>query len=424
VSLWSVLAGAAPRYLALRRSQYWDEATLSRYQHDALSETLAAAAKIPFYAEVFGTSAPRIEDFGKLPRLRRSDIRALNQSVRSRPQTAEFTSGRSSGSSGMPAEFLFDRSHQIGRFATRARYLLENGWNPARRNVWLLFHGPYMEQGDAALVKSRAVLRTRFIHPTTDFEDLAHQICAIDPLHFFAYPEYLTEVLNVLEREGRSLPSLKKIFTGSEVLEDSVRQRVRNLLGVEIADGYGTTEGFIGWQCPTGSYHVNAEHMMLEVLDEQGHPVGPGEMGRVVVTTLENRLMPLVRYEIGDFTTASRGPCRCGRTLPTFERVIGRSLNLFRLADGRLLSPWTFVEVLRDSRLFRQFQIIQEALDRYTLNFAVDTPLTPEAREHFRAAFSKLVGSDITLSFEQFAEIPRTSGRKFMLAISRLAQSS
>ncbi len=422
MSLWSVLAGAAPRYLALRRSQYWDEKTLRCYQHDALREVLAAAAKIPFYADRFGQS-PRVEDFHKLPRLRRSDIRALNQSVRALHHPSEFTSGRSSGSSGMPAEFLFDRSHQIGRFATRARYLFENGWNPARRNVWLLFHGPYMEPADAALVQSRAILRTRFIHPSTDFEDLANQLCAIDPLHLYAYPEYLVEVLNVLERERRKLPSLKKIFTGSEVLEDSVRQRVGDLLGVEIADGYGTTEGFIGWQCPTGSYHVNAEHMMVETLDDAGRQVGPGEMGRAVVTTLENRLMPLVRYEIGDYMVASRSPCRCGRTLPTFERVIGRGLNLFRLADGRLLSPWTFVEVLRDSRLFRQFQIIQEALDRYTLNFVVDTPLTPEAREHFHAAFSHLVGSNITLSFEQFAEIPRTSGRKFMLAISRLAQS-
>jgi phenylacetate-CoA ligase len=423
VSLWSVLAGAAPRYLALRRSQYWDEATLRRYQHDALRETLAAAAKIPFYAERFGAS-PRMEDFSKLPRLRRTDIRALNNSVSTLHHPSEFTSGRSSGSSGMPAEFLFDRSHQIGRFATRARYLIENGWNPARRNVWLLFHGPYMEQGDAALVKSRAILRTRFIHPSTDFEDLANQVCAIDPRHLYAYPEYLVEVLNVLEREGRKLPSLQKIFTGSEVLEDAVRRRVRNLLGVEIADGYGTTEGFIAWQCPAGSYHVNAEHMMVEILDDDGHPVGPGEMGRVVVTTLENHLMPLVRYEIGDYTIASRGGCGCGRTLPTIERVIGRGLNLFRLADGRLLSPWAFVEVLRDSRLFRQFQIIQETLDRYTLNFAADAPLTPEARKHFHAAFSKLVGTDIALSLEQLAEIPRSSGRKFMLAISRLAPTS
>src|ERR1700736_480011 len=115
VSLWSVLAGAAPRYLALRRSQYWDEETLWRYQDEALKRTLAAAAQIPFYAERFG-GMPRVEDFGKLPRLRRTDVGALNQSVRALHQNdgVRFTSAKSSGSTGMRAEFLFDRSHQIG----------------------------------------------------------------------------------------------------------------------------------------------------------------------------------------------------------------------------------------------------------------------------------------------------------------------
>ena len=422
MALWSTLAGAAPRYLALRRSQYWDAETLRAYQREALNKTLAAAAKIPFYAERFG-GTPRAEDFRKLPRLRRTEIGALNGSVRAlhRDDASRFTAGRSSGSSGMPAEFLFDRSHQIGRYATRARYLFENGWNPARRNVWLLFHGPYMEEVDAELVKSRAVLRTRFIHPSTDFVTLTDQICEIDPVHLFAYTEYLVEVLKVLESSGRRLPSLRKVFTGSEVLEDETRQRVRKLLGVEIADSYGTTEGFIAWECPAGRYHVNAEHMMMEILDDAGHPVRPGEMGRVVVTTLENCLMPLVRYEIGDYAIASTGGCGCGRTLPTIERVIGRSLNLFRLRDGRLLSPWVFVEVLRDSRLFRQFQIVQEALDRYTINYAADASISAGSQEKLRVDFAKFLGSNATVSYERFPEIPRTSGRKFMLAISRLA---
>ena len=420
MALWSTLIGAGPRYLGLLRSQYWDEARLRRYQHEALAKVLAAAAKIPFYAERFGAT-PKVDDFGVFPRLRRDDIRALTASVRARHDPSEFTSGRSSGSSGMPAEFLFDRHHQIGRYAGRLRYLTAHGWTPAHRNVWVLFHGPYMEQDDADLVRSRAVLRTHFIHPSTDFEKLAEQVGAIDPHFVYAYPEYLLEMVKVFEREGNRLPSLRTIFTGSEVLEDETRRRVREQLGVDIADSYGTTEGFIAWQCPSGSYHVNAEHMMLELLDDAGHPVKPGAMGRVVVTTLDNRLMPLVRYEIGDFAIAAGAGCACGRTLPTIGRVIGRGLNLFRIAGGKLLSPWEFVEVLRDTKWFRQFQIIQESIDDYTLNYAVDAPLGPEAKEFLRAEFSKRVGTEITLGFQQYPQLTREPGRKFMLAISRLA---
>jgi phenylacetate-CoA ligase len=408
----------------LRRSQYWNAATLHRYQHDALTKTLAAAAQIPFYAERFGDS-PRVEDFAKLPRLRRVDIGALNASVRTlhRDNEAQFTTARSSGSTGMPAEFLFDRSHQIGRFAARARYLFENGWNPARRNVWLVFNGPYLEPDDAKLIRARFLLRTQIITPSTDFVKLADQLCAIDPVYLYAYPEYLEEILNGIERHSLRLRSLRKIFTGSEVLDDSVRQHARDLLGLEIADAYGSTEGFIAWQCATESYHVNAEHLMVEILDDAGHPVAPGEMGRVVITTLENHVMPLVRYEIGDYAVASKGGCGCGRTLPTIERIVGRGINLFQLGEGRLLSPWDFVEVLRDSRLFRQFQIVQEDLAHYTLNFASQRALQPPALQEIGAAFSRILGFDAAVDFRRVEEIPRTPGGKFMVALSRLTPS-
>ncbi len=422
MALWSVLAGAAPRYLALRRSQYWDEETLRRYQHAALSKTLAAAAKIPFYAERFGAAA-RTEDFGKLPRLRRLDIRALNESVRTlhRDAGARFTCYSSSGSTGTPAEFLFDRAHQIGRYAARARYLFENGWNPARRNVWLIHHGPHLGRDDEQLVHSRAVLRTRFLEASTDFDKLADRLCEIDPSHIFSYPEFLEEIIKELERSGRKLPSLEKVFTGSEVLDDPVRQHVRHVLGVEIADSYGTTEGFIAWQCPAGRYHVNAEHVMVEIVDDADRQVTAGEMGRVVVTTLENHVMPLVRYEIGDYAIASGRRCGCGRMLPTIERVIGRGINLFRLSGDRLLSPWDMVEVVRRYREFRQFQIVQEDLDRYTINFAADSPIAAEIQQEIRAGFAGILCVDVTVTYARVAEVPRTPGGKYMIALSKMA---
>ena len=321
----------------------------------------------------------------------------------------------------MPAEFLFDRSHQVGRFAARARYLFESGWNPARRNVWLVFRGPYMEPDDARLVNRRALLRTRFIKPSTDFVSLTRQIRDIDPVVIYTYPEYLGEILKVLEREGTRFASIETILSGSEVLDDAVRAHARDILGVEIADSYGSTEGFVAWQCGAGSYHINAEHLIVEILDAAGRPASAGETGRVVITTLENHVMPLVRYEIGDYAIASNEGCKCGRTLPTLVRILGRSINMFRLRDGRLLSPFELVEVLRDRGDLRQFQIVQEAEDRYTLNFVADTPLSTKAQEEIRADFSQVLSTNAHLTFERLAEIPRASGGKFMTAISRLA---
>src|SRR6202021_2920702 len=103
----------------------------------------------------------------------------------------------------------------------------------------------------------------------------------------------------------------------------------------------------------------------LEVVDERGAPSRAGEMGRVLVTTLQNHLMPLVRYEIGDYAIVATEPCICGRTLPALDRVIGRSVNLFRLRGGRLLSPWLLMGAVRDRLELKQYQIVQYAFDRF-----------------------------------------------------------
>jgi len=101
--------------------------------------------------------------------------------------------------------------------------------------------------------------------------------------------------------------------------------------------------------------------------------------------------------------------------------VVGRGINLFRTSGDRLLSPWDLVEVVRRYREFRQFQIVQEALDRYTINFAADEPASAKAQEELRVEFNRILGIEASLHFARVAEVPRSPGGKFMVAISKLA---
>jgi len=188
-----------------------------------------------------------------------------------------------------------------------------------------------------------------------------------------------------------------------------------------VADNYGSSEAFLAWQCPAGSYHVNAEHVLLEIVDEAGRPAVPGEMGRVLVTTLENRLMPLVRYEIGDYATAEDGPCACGRTLPRIGRVVGRGINLFRMPDGRLRSPWKLVAPLKILPRLRQFQIVQRTVERYAVRYVAETALTGDEEAAIRGAFREILGFAALVDFERMAAIPRAPSGKFMTALSELA---
>src|SRR5689334_5383744 len=106
---------ATPRYGALLRSQYWKAEQLRSYTEARLEKVLAAAARIPFYRERFATGT-RSGDFASVPTLSRADVRELNSSVRSLyPADTRLLADSSSGSTGLPVEFLFDRSHQRGR---------------------------------------------------------------------------------------------------------------------------------------------------------------------------------------------------------------------------------------------------------------------------------------------------------------------
>src|SRR5262249_16332186 len=125
----------------------------------------------------------------------------------------------------------------------------------------------------------------------------------------YIFPTSLDGMLRALGDRATRLKSLRRVFTSAEVLDDDLRDRVKRQLGVDASANYGTTEGFVAWQCPAGSYHINAEHMLGELLDEHDHPVPVGEMGRVVLTTLQNRVMPLVRYAIGDYAIGASGSC-------------------------------------------------------------------------------------------------------------------
>src|SRR5579871_4575852 len=127
----------------------------------------------------------------------------------------------------------------------------------------------------------------------------------------------------------------------SELATESARSAVRQGLGCELLAVYGAGEvGAIALQSPVDtSYLVCEETALVEILDERGLPVAPGETGRVIVTGLYNYATPFIRYELGDYATRAASPCPSGRTLARLERIEGRRHNALVGAGGRRIWP-------------------------------------------------------------------------------------
>jgi phenylacetate-CoA ligase len=155
------------------------------------------------------------------------------------------------------------------------------------------------------------------------------------PYGLIVYPNSLDAILAHCESSGMGIPGLAKIRTISETLSPRIRLRSKTVLGIAPADHYSSQEvGSIAIECPeSGLYHVMAESVILEVVDDQGRPCREGEAGRVLLTDLHNFAMPILRYEIGDYAEPG-GACPCGRGLPTLRRILGRERNLVLMPDG------------------------------------------------------------------------------------------
>lgn len=117
---------------------------------------------------------------------------------------------------------------------------------------------------------------------------------------------------------------------GAEPWSEAMREQIERGLGLKAVNLYGLSEIIgpgVSAECAEnpGGLHVNEDHFLVEVVDrETCEPVGAGEPGELVITTLTKEALPLIRYRTGDITTLTREPCPCGRTLVRMGPVLGR----------------------------------------------------------------------------------------------------
>jgi phenylacetate-coenzyme A ligase PaaK-like adenylate-forming protein len=145
-------------------------------------------------------------------------------------------------------------------------------------------------------------------------------------------PSYAARLGEVLVEEGIEAGqlALRAGLFGAEPWSEALRVKLEAALGLKALDLYGLSEVIgpgVACECleTQSGLHVNEDHFLVEVIDPAtGAPVGPGERGELVFTTLTREAMPLLRYRTGDIATLNRSPCPCGRTLARMSKVLGR----------------------------------------------------------------------------------------------------
>jgi phenylacetate-CoA ligase len=238
-----------------------------------------------------------------------------------------------------------------------------------------------------------------------------------DPDYLNAYPSVVLALTDHFARSRQHLSKLREVRTFGEVLEPNVRAECRRVWNVPVTDVYSSQElGHIAVQCPQiEHYHVQSESVLVEVLDDRNRDCRPGEIGRLVITSLHNFAMPLIRYDIGDYAEVGE-PCPCGRGLPVLTRIVGRQRNMFLLPDGQ--KKWPTLELSEDEQAagmppVQQFQLIQRT--RHELELLVVAPrlFTEAEQDLIRAWVDRSIGCRLNLKINYVEEIPRGATGKY-----------
>lgn len=257
----------------------------------------------------------------------------------------------------------------------------------------------------------------------TDVETQARWVVAQRPAYLLCYPSIVAGLLDVWERDGTRPEGLLQVRTFGEQVPEGLPARVRATLGVDLVSTYSCQEvGYLGLQCPHGSLHVPADDVLVEVLHPDGTPCGEGETGEVVVTSLHNAAMPLVRYAVGDMAEVG-GPCPCGRTLPTLAAVHGRVRHLLVYPDGCRRWPIFGVARFREHLDVRQWQIVQDRVDHLDVRLVVAGEASPEALRGLVRSLQAHLDHPFAIDITRVDGIPRGPTGKYEDFRSEVATS-
>lgn len=434
--IWPTIPGSqAARIQAmlfqLEQSQWWPSDIIARCQFGQVRRVIEFAARtVPFYRELYGTDSLSLsspEEFIRLPILSRPDVQSADTTMHSTAlpkRHGQVGQTLTSGSSGQPVRAL---STEVTRSFWRVFTLRDHFWHrrdfsgklaairdtdsndarpPLGKTVsnWGSATAGVVETGPGALLTIQS-----------NILEQADWISRVDPDYLIVYPSTALALASQHVNASRKLHRLREIRTFGEILEPNVRQIIRDSFGVNVVDMYSSQEvGYIALQCPNSeSYHVQAENVLLEILDDSGKPCGPGQVGRVVVTTLHNFAMPLIRYDLGDYAEVGP-PCPCGRGLPVLTRIVGRQRNMLRLPDGRQVWP-TLIRGDRPEQLppIQQFQLIQRTLSELELKVVLPAQLSQDQESFLKQYLRQTLGHPFEIVITRVTDIPRSPTGKY-----------
>lgn len=438
--IWPAIPRPADAFLLsvlfqIEQSQWWRPEQLRNHQFRQIGRILQYASQhVPYYRQRFHETKITSGDFSspeavwqRIPVVSRREVQIAGTDMHSTElgeRHGKFGHTVTSGSTGQP---ILAVSTEVTRKFWSVLTLRDHLWH--RRDFSLSLaairdthvadacppHGKYVADWGAP---SQGLIDTGpayLLSAQATIDEQIQWIKQVQPAYLLAYPSALLAIAKSFGTAGSPLEGLRQLRTFGEIVEPDMRAFCEEAFRAPLVDMYSAQEvGYIALQCPDQKcYHVQSENLLVEILTDDGRPCAPGEVGHVVVTTLHNFAMPLIRYDLGDYAEVG-DTCPCGRGLPTLKRILGRQRNVAHLPDGKLRWP-SFSQGVGLEQLPKlyQFQVIQRTPNEIEALYVSPQALSISEQEQVKDYLADTLGHRFHCILTRVEAIARSPSGKF-----------
>ena len=197
----------------------------------------------------------------------------------------------------------------------------------------------------------------------------------------------------------------KGISTSSENVSPKQREVIEKAFKCGVYDQYGSAESVVfAADCQFKNKHISVEYGYVEVLDKEGQLNRTGE-GELIITTLINDAMPLIRYRLGDLGRVSHRKCECGRNTPILEELYGKVGAFIQAGDKRVSTAALSIafEYLKN---VKKSQIIQNEANKIIVKLIATDEFDLEEENFMVWELKKMLTSDLEIEIQKVDAIP------------------
>jgi phenylacetate-CoA ligase len=421
----------------LERTQWLSRDGIEAFQTQRLNQLLASAlAHSPWHAdrlrtaglgEAAGAGGVTLGDLSRLPTMNKRDARDHVEQLVWREVPGGVFKYTTGGSSGEPLIFYFGRARQASDAAGRMRARRWWGVQPGEREAYLW--GAPVELNKTDRIKTlrdrlvNQLVLNAFAMSSERMDDYLDALQAWQPGCLYGYASSVALLAAHAEARQRRLrlPHLRVVCTTGEPLYPHQRELIARVFGAPVANEFGSRDiGFTAHEAPSGQMLLMSESHIVEVLDEAGQPVSPGEAGEAVITGLTSAAQPFIRYRTGDVLRLSSETAAGGQGLHVIAEVTGRQTDFVVAADGRVMHALAVIYVLRAVPGIARFKCIQHALDRMEVQIVPEADWSEAAREAVVAGLRARLGDALQVDLRMLDDIPPEASGKHRYVVSHV----